>query len=1012
MKRLLDAEGVLREISGFGACFPWPPRKLDLPPATIAVTGARRVGKTTAVRSLVGLPLATPPPTRVPVEYRWGSHHVVRVHRTVNAEELEVRVRSAEAIDEAMGGVDVAHNRITVETPSAFLRRHAVAFVDLPPLGVDTKTDAAVRQGTGGAHAILHVLHERGFAEGDLALLRRVKVPFAVIVNLHDDALQPTRSAVEPCEVQLPGAVHPLALPLVLADACGEGPERDALLQALDLLRRAQLDATDGGLVARLAQAVAELRTDRARHAKLRLDGARRLPGDDPERALRMLSELLAVEHAVAREYLPNDAKLRDIEIALRAIAAGDAEAEDRSHALAIALCRTYNTRAASRPEARREPEPTRACVDAPNFGQTFAEPRRRLRRAIANCRAAAEGLQLTADELALLDDVDREVEDGRVEIAMLGMFSSGKSALVNALLGVPIDDRAPRLLPTSVKVETATVNRVEYAERTQLNGVEWLDEVSLTLLHDEPGAGTDRLRVHEQELRAVESWIEHGIVRVADCDVVELGSAREERLRKRDPAGALQRTFDRCRDRHLFHNYVPASGGLATRVHVRRFAKPPPALTAGMPLPAAFAAVRDPAVSLRVRMLHVGHPAEILKHGAFIDTPGTDSHVPHHRATAQGLVKQRRVPVLYCFMGTQAAGLEDRRNLDVLRAGGEDAQRRVFFVVTRKGSIRSERDRYEVRERVHTVLTEANLLARSFHFIELVGEPDPDFVALRAELEEFIRSEQGPQLTAWITRARAIPVEAGARAERTLGQLDLEARERESRMAALERKHRRLERLADELANSKEWGLPRVEKRVLAAIPARCEAIESCLERLRHRDAFEDLEDYLEGEFADLNEAVQATLTRALAGAHGKLASELASIGLQAPAAPQLAKDADLFDGSETVSAARDIDWPFAFNLWLWGKKDVIAANRESVAEPFERAKAAGTKRCHAAIKRAFQGMGKQVAALASGLERERRALAPRNAEETARLKRTLATAVQAGRRWSRFFEDLEVTP
>jgi ribosome biogenesis GTPase A len=64
--------------------------------------------------------------------------------------------------------------------------------------------------------------------------------------------------------------------------------------------------------------------------------------------------------------------------------------------------------------------------------------------------------LYLKLDDFSLIDKVVERVENQSFSVAVFGMFRTGKSTFINALLGQDI-------LPSDVTPTTATINRVTY---------------------------------------------------------------------------------------------------------------------------------------------------------------------------------------------------------------------------------------------------------------------------------------------------------------------------------------------------------------------------------------------------------------------------------------------------------------------------------------------------------------------------------------------------------------------
>ena len=147
--------------------------------------------------------------------------------------------------------------------------------------------------------------------------------------------------------------------------------------------------------------------------------------------------------------------------------------------------------------------------------------------------------------QLALLDEecgsitrLLQKVEDDNIDIALLGRFSSGKSSIINALLGVPIDDRNPRLLPTDVRPETATVNRVCYDAKERVK-VELLRRAELMFATTTSDPG--QLRLHGDEIRSFGTWLSTGLVKAKDVTFTFLPEEFRDRGHTQQPRPADQ---------------------------------------------------------------------------------------------------------------------------------------------------------------------------------------------------------------------------------------------------------------------------------------------------------------------------------------------------------------------------------------------------------------------------------------------------------------------------------------
>jgi hypothetical protein len=279
----------------------------------------------------------------------------------------------------------------------------------------------------------------------------------------------------------------------------------------------------------------------------------------------------------------------------------------------------------------------------------------------------------------------------------------------------------------------------------------------------------------------------------------------------------------------------------------------------------------------------------------------------------------------------------------------------------------------------------------------------------LRERVEAFVVGSQVPQLKTWLERARAVASGAGERAARTRAQLDLDKREREANLKELSRKVARVRELG-ELVETGDWGRERAKRRVLERVSEREEVLERLIGSLRHKDAFEDLDAALQGEFEALNEEADQAVENAKKLLFGKLSSELGILGLKIAALPGRAPRKDFFDGSAAVEAAREVEWPWTFPVWVWGKNEVCEENRNSVKAPAEGALRKGEQQLSGHLDRWTRALSEVVEAVADGLDAERKVLEPLDPEQEARERERLARAVEASERWVKFFDNLEV--
>jgi hypothetical protein len=1011
---VLDAEAVVRREAGVLGTRAWPTSAVATEPFRVGFAGPARTGKSTLVRALLGegsdALLRAPGrhrPTRAALAYRHGASLAVKVRATGDDHWLTAAALTWPVdVADALGRIASGYDEGAVELPLPLLAHWNVELVDLPPFGVTEALDAIARAHVARCDALVWLVHPRGLGDAELLELERLRdVPTAFVQSVRDDQLTPTSLPVQVAEVPIGDAAFPHAFPVVAPECARETRERAVVVGLLNALRRAHLNSRAPDALRTLAQGAAELRAAAAEAAERRLAAVKRRVRDAPDalRRIEALRALQTLEVHVREGILPGQERVRGAQALLDAL--HRAPAEDAYDALVgegERLAAEYNVRAGARVPAAPATDPAGPLV----FGERFVKPRTDLQRLLRNVIGSADALMLGRDDLEALSTLAAEVRDGRVEIALLGIFSSGKSALVNSLLGVPIDDRDSELLPTRPTVTTATVNRLEWAERPQLNGVDWLDATELTFLAEDAVG----VRVREQEILAFRRWLEAGSVRLDECEVEEF----------RPPAGA--RPLDRgSLVRALFSetlgpggkcpNYHRASGTrLAGRVRIPRFHGDRPPLVAGMSHKQAFALAERPEVALQVAMLRIGFRHPLLEHGAIIDTPGTDAHVPHHRALSRSLVRRRRVPVIYCFLSTQPGGIEDRRNLEVLLECGEDTLRRVFFVITRKGEIREE-ERGELRTHVREQLAGLRMPVQALHFIELKDFADPEYDAFQRELTAFIQAEQLPQVAAWGRRAAAVMRQNADAAAARLAELDLADEERAAREKTYTSRLAALTALEAEARSSDAWGVAYVRRRVDAALAKQCAEIDTAIDGLRHRKDFAGLDAWLDRAVEDLDAKAGVAVRTATRAMRAKLHSRLAELNVDAPAEVAL-EERTWFDGSAAVTAAERVD----FSAWeaLWdglSYANQVNRARASIARAWSPARATGIDACSVAAQ-AIAGEYRNHVSRA--VERARRDLEAVRVTDR-RAREALRARLRDGRRhaeaWHRRFLDWEKT-
>lgn len=880
---------VRREVISLGDLL-FPAGESQLPGFRVAFAGPGRSGKTSLVRALLGeqadnwLALGDQQlPSEVPTEYRYGACPELSVRRTKDGSWMPVRSLTAPLnLSESLRQVGCSFDALSISLPLPALREWDAVLVDTPPVGVTARLDGLIGNELARCDAVIWVMDSRrwGLSDHEIEFLHALPRPLIFLSNNREADLIPTGIPVEVKEVPFNGPRFPGVFPIISV-ACHQdlSQERQLLFDLLGLLRRAQLEQGEPGLPPRpaLLGAVEQLRTSIAAAAGSKLRSLQRIIVEDRHldglKALRGLQELMGRLRGQIPESLAN---LLEIRKALET--AGDLDA---AYCAAIVkaeeLARTYNIRAG----AKAGNSFSEAGPHDSQFGDSFTKPRNELHKFLENVLQVQDDLMLGKHDILALGNLCSDIEDGRVEIALLGMFSSGKSALVNSLLGVPINDLDSELLPTKPTVATATVNRLEWADAKQLNKVDWLDDAELFFLQNKPGVG---VRVREQEITAFEKWVKTGAVRFEDCDIQEFDP----------PKGAKPLSAEKLFESLLqevrwqkggFRSFIleGSKSRLAGRVKVRKFCGARPGLVPGMPLKEAFLIAESPEVSLQIRMMHIGAPHQLLKHGAIIDTPGTDSHIPHHRTLSRGLIKKSRVPIIYCFLSSQPGGREDSDNLQVLLDAGEETMRRVFFVITRKGDI-EEANREELRRHVRTQLDKIGMPVQALHFIELLKFADPEFKDFSAQLTEFIKAGHAPQLCTWAAVARDLLAQAAANACHNLADLELEITDRAAKVGELEAKLGQVKRIALELSSGV-WGAPYLRRRVSDEIERGCGKISDVIDALQDRDDFNGLAARLESEEEELNASFLAALPKIINAMQSKLKAELAGVRAGKPA-------------------------------------------------------------------------------------------------------------------------------
>ena len=1014
MPAIFDADTTLRLPSTLsratcawsaatGRSSPQPPQ---LPDFRVALLGPPDSGKTALLRALlepeisglIDLAERPGPDTRLPLEICHGKELSIWFARDTGPsgrpawQRCKPGRRRPVDIDQLAARHEGA-DRVRVALPVPLLSRWSMRLLDLPSLGngpwqQERRIFDLVDQ---EATAALYLLNSRGRSDVDLEALQRLRsTPTALLANIRDAELLPDKSRVELVQFDglpllRPGFVVPL---IIHAVRDPDGTERKILIRILALLRRIGLQdhlEASARVVAqqqRLLEGMASGHLRRVHQLAASQDYLQRL-----EASARLLQlDRWLKEHGVpaAEEIAAAGADLSR---------AAGLEPGDRETALQVHaedLIQRYNIRAGRRPgggsgrgttsNRRRDVSQSNSAtgaVPAGKFGQDLVEARRSLVGFLDNILQVGDVLDLGPAEKEALEGLAAQVRDGRVDLALLGMFSSGKSSVINTLLGIPNDDNRPVFLPTKVTPETSTINTLQYSPKPRLLEAVWLEEAELSFLGPSrltPGM----LRVHAKEIETFCRWLETGEVRWEDCELTELGGAGQKPAvrgavmkklrravgkpapRKSTPPAMLQRLLEVVRrDDGTYHGFVglpradektargPALPVLPNEpvlqsVHIQRFARPP-----RNELPAtlqdAFSVARDPATALRVRQLNIGFPHELLRHAAIIDTPGTDSPFPHHRRMAREIVRYRRCPVLYCFLGTQPGGQEDKENIQFLRECNVTRQQdRVFFVITRKGLFPRRDDQDQILRHVKGMLAEVGIQSPQLYFVEAVGAQDEEFRRLEQDIERFAMVQRGAEFCSWIERLDRVMDEVLMRARRGLKNLEAGEEQRQQQRQRAREVVQGLEKVRQDLGKSGDWGAPWAWGRVSNKMDQAGKAVTGLLDSLSERDDFDGIGEQIEREVEALSEETQVALRKALEALAGKLHSRIAAVVTEGETRPPLGPLSwdPFFSGSGVGLAASHLEWK------SWWVLRFSSTKEENVAR--NRARLRSTWRCY----------------------------------------------------------------
>jgi GTPase SAR1 family protein len=1007
-----------------------PAALAELPTLRLLVVGSSDAGKTTLVRALLAdsaeqVPalFGRPRPTPVPVEFMTSPGPAV-VQQVGGQNGRPAQHRSVARSTADLFGRDV--RRVTVRVRGGLLEDWDVTLIDTP--GVDAVDGGLWRLSAdllARDLAVLYVVPSRGLAEPDLHALEELRhLPTVVVQNLRDGEVTAGQSSI--ALVDTPGTACAVSLPIALSRLAADGHERDLLKYAVSLLRTLRMPQEALiALATSCRRQVHELRE----HYAGRLDAVATAAACGGTEALRAVADLLALQRD-GRNLIHLDRTL--VTLAEKTKVLPDArEAQTLLLELASAAADRYNVEAGSRAAFRAEAAVVEPSDDS-GLGRTFSRHREQLRGFVTELTADA-ALGLTTADRARLLFIGGQAEADRMELVLVGQFSAGKSSLINAMLSGSDQQES---LPARPSPTTATINHLSYASGTEIN-VDWLEgealPLELTLLErrddDLDGgvpsqagglrrvhlrSGPVRYRVHVDEIRAVDRWLDAGVVRAQDCHFLLTDEGGG------DPSGDGLASFRRLvQDLRVRGNgwvapFIYTSGQepklsspvFPLSVTVRQFQGRRPELDTSVGLERTLDRISaDPAIALRVDKVRIGLNRPLLRHLTVVDTPGTDAPIPRHRICTEAAIKEDgRRAVVYCFSGTKAAGREDERNLEILKSCriGSDDLSRFFFVITQKGLLQPfEQD--QVCDRVRARLRAVGIVPDRLYFTEVVNEHNADVSALAEALNSFGLASKRALLDAWIHDVREVVHEVTVRDGSGLAQLSKDEAQRDVALRALRKELDVVVNLGVDFSRSSRWGIPWARERCQPSKVRRARDVAEDIASLTDRALFQPFQLELDDHLAQLNFQMRTLATQSWDAASSQLQAELSRrTSRREVRLPTLTLPGEVFPSAGVLEASRSCVWRTGWakfkERWFTGKVPWDAdvdRNRQRIQAAWTSSSAEAGKTVDRAMNRAAEATTAQLQRLADGIRAEIEQLSkPVSDDDKRRLEASLSQA------------------